>query len=238
MHLNCPSCRLPIVADDVNLVKTIAICKSCDNIFDFEEDLKGKELPGRYRREIVIPPGIEVLHLMNELEIMVKWRQSSKKFTLFFALFWNAIVFFVTMAMIVGGGLSSLGPLLFMSLFAFAGVYMLYASIGYLVNTTFITVDEKRLSIDHRPLKFLIQKDKHFAPEDIDQVYVRRYEVGKKNDQSVYAFEVAFKSKNGKSQSLVKELHSEEHARYIEQEIEFYLQIKDRPVKGEWDAGL
>lgn len=235
MHLNCPDCRYPIQADEVDLVKTIAKCKSCNNIFEFGEYLKGKELPGRFRKEIVIPPGIEVLHLMDELEIMVKWRQSSKKFTMFFALFWNAFIAFVSAIVVLSG---ELFPILFMIPFILVGIYLMYASIGYLVNTTFITVDENRLSLDHRPLKFLIQKDRHFHPDDIEQVFVRRYEVGKANDKPIYAFEVSLKLKNGKKQKLVKEMHSIEHARYIEQEIEYFLKIKDRPVSGEWDAGL
>ncbi|MFK7806696.1 MAG: hypothetical protein AB8F74_02745 [Saprospiraceae bacterium] len=242
MHLNCPSCRYPIVSDDVNLVKTIAKCKSCNNIFEFGENLKGKELPGRFRKEIVIPPGIEILQVIDELEIMVKWRESSKKFTLLFAMMWNGLTLPMTVALMLGAGNGSggegFGAVLFMMVFNLVGIYMLYASVGYLVNTTYITVDENRISIDHRPLKFLIQKDKHYDAQDVEQVYVRRYSVGSKNEKPVYAFEVAVKMKNGKTQSIVKELHSPNHARYIEQEIEYFLKIKDRPQLGEWDEGL
>jgi len=235
MQLNCPSCRFPIVADDVNLTKTIAKCKSCNDIFDFGNDLKGKELPGRYRKEIVIPPGVEVLHLMNELEIMIKWRKSANRFTFFFAIFWNI---FISFFILIGVGTGSFGMLLFMIPFVLAGAYLLYASVGYLVNNTFITVDDKRISIEHKPINFLIQKDKHFSPEEVDQLFVRRYEVGKTNDRPVYAFAVDLILKNGKTHKLVDGLHALDYARYIEQEIEHYLKIKDRSVSGEWDAGL
>ncbi len=235
MHLNCPSCRFPIVADDVNLTKTIAKCKSCNDIFDFGNDLKDKELPGRYRKEIVIPPGVEVLHLMNELEIMVKWRKSGSYFTFFFALFWNA---FLAFFLFVSAGMGAYSMFLFVIPFILVGVYLLYASVGYLVNTTFITVDDKRISLEHKPINFLIQKDRHFAPEEVDQLFVRRYVEGKTNDRPVHAFAVDLLLKNGKKHKLVDGLHALDYARYIEQEVEHYLKIKDRPVPGEWDVGL
>ncbi len=236
MHLDCPECRAPIFSDDVDLVKTIAKCKTCNNIFDFHNRLGGSgELPARYRKEIVIPPGIEVLHLMNELEIMIKWRKSVKTFTLFFALFWNAFIGIVSIIMLSVG---ELFPILFLIPFILVGIYLIYASLGYALNTSYITVDEDRISIEHKPINFLIQKDRHYAPEEVDQLFVRKYEVGKTNEQSVYAFAVDLILKNGKKHTLVKELHSVDYARYIEQEIEYYLKIKDRPVTGEYDIGL
>lgn len=236
MHLNCPDCRAPIFSDDVDLVKTIAKCKSCNNIFEFSEKFGNTdELPGRYRKELVIPPGIEVLHLMSELEIIIKWRKSAKTFILFFAFFWNAFMaVFISIAAFAGSGIMLIASIPFV----LVGIYLLYASVGYLINTSYITVDEDRLSVVHKPINFLIQKDHHYAPEDIKQLYVDKYKVGKKNEQNVYAYRVELVLKNGKQKTLVKELHSVEYARYIEQEIEFYLKIKDRPVEGEYDVGL
>ncbi len=232
MHLSCPDCRAPIYADNVDLVKTIAKCTSCHNIFEFEEEFNSKkELPGRYRKEVTIPPGIEVLHLMNELEIMIQWRKSAKNFTLSFALFWNTFVGLAITALLLSG---EFAILLFFIPFILAGVYLLYASIGHLVNTSFITVDDKRLSVEHKPINFLIQKDKHFAPHEIKQAYVRKYSIGSTNGNPVYAYAVDLLLKNGKKVPLVKELHALEYAQYIEQEIEHYLKIKDRPVDGEY----
>lgn len=236
MHLDCPECRAPIFSDDINIVKTIAKCKSCNNIFDFNDKIgSSNQLPGRYRKEIIIPPGIEVLHLMSELEIMIKWRRSAKNFTLFFALFWNIIISIFLLAFFVVGDLLFL---LFLTPFILVGIYLIYASIGYLLNTTYITVDEQRISLEHKPINYLIQKDQHFTSGQVEQLFVRKYTVGTSNGNPIYAFAVDMKLKSGKQQTLVKELHSVEYARYIEQEIEYYLKIKDRPVSGEYDLGL
>jgi hypothetical protein len=236
MRLNCPECNTPIFADDINLVKTIAKCKSCNNLFDFNNIFADpKTFPTRYRKEIVIPPGIEVLHLMSELEIMIKWRRSAKTFTLFFALFWNVFIGVMSIFMLA---LGEIFPILFLIPFLLVGVYLIYASLGYALNTSYITVDDQRLSVTHKPINFLIQKDKHFSPTEIEQLFVRKYEVGKTNGQPVYAYAVDLILKSGKKHTLVKELHSVEYARYIEQEIEYYLKIKDRPADGEYDLGL
>ncbi len=235
MHLNCPDCRFPIPYDDVNLTKTIAKCKSCNNIFEFNIDTDDKELPARFRKEIVIPPGIEVLHLMEELEIMINWRKSANRFTFFFSLMWNAFITFMAAIMVIAGQMAGL---LFMIPFILVGVYLIYSSIGYMVNTSFITVDENRISIEHKPLSFLIQRDRHFVPEDVQQLFVRKYEVGRTNNQPVFAYAVDINLKNQKSYNLVKGLHSVKYARYIEQEVEYFLKIKDRPVDGEYDRGL
>ena len=160
MRLNCPECNTPIFADDINLVKTIAKCKSCNNLFDFNNIFADpKTFPTRYRKEIVIPPGIEVLHLMSELEIMIKWRRSAKTFTLFFALFWNVFIGAMSIFMLA---LGEIFPILFLIPFLLVGVYLIYASLGYALNTSYITVDDQRLSVTHKPINFLIQKDKLF----------------------------------------------------------------------------
>lgn len=235
MSLNCPDCRFPIPSEDVNIVKTIAKCKSCNNIFDFNQDIGGEELPGRYRKEIVIPPGIEVLHLMNELEIMINWRKSAKHFSFVFTIIWNVFIFIFTSVMVASGATEIL---LFMIPFILVGAYLIYLSVGHFVNTTYITVDDKRLSIDHRPIKFLSQKDQNYSPDEIEQLYVRKYSPGSQNDQPVWAYAVDMILKNGKRITLAKELHAVSYARYIEQEIEYFLKIKDRPVKGEYEEGL
>lgn len=233
MALNCPDCQFPIPYEDINIVKTIAKCKSCNNIFEFTKEREERgEFPSVLRSEpLVIPPGIEVLKLMNELEIMVKWRDSGSFFTIIFAFFWNVFISVFVIALVMSG---QYDMFLFLIPFIAVGIYLIYAGIGYLINTTYITVDDERLAVEHKPINFLIQKDKYFLPEDIQQLYVKRYEVGKANEKPVYAFSVELMQKNRREVNLIKGLHSVEYARYIEREIETYLKIKDRSIDGEW----
>lgn len=246
MHLNCPECNTPIPSDGVNIVKTIAICKSCDNIFAFEEELTTAGLPAvieqpkRMKEEIYhIPPGIEVLKIESMLEIMVNWRRSGKFFLLFFAIMWNTFIGFFIVTAFATGGIGSAGIFLalFMIPFIAVGAHLLYQSIGQIFNTTFVTVTNRNVSIEHKPFNFLIQKDQHFAREDVEQLYVKRYSIGSTNGNPVYAYNVIMMMKNKKPYVLIKGLRSLESARFIEQEIENYMNIEDKIVRGEWQAG-
>ncbi len=233
MHLNCPECEFPIHYNDINITKTIAKCKECNNLFTFTEELANTEVPMIYpREEIMIPNGIEMLKLMGELEISISWRKSAKHYTLLFALIWNVFIGFFFMMMLFSGGI---GSIIFLAPFLFVGAYLLYASVGQLINTTYITVDEERISVEHKPINFLVQRDQHFLAEDIKQLFVRRYKTGESNGNPVYAFSVNIKLRNGRTFPLVKELHSANYGKYIEQEIEKFLKIKNVPVQGEWE---
>lgn len=248
MHLNCPECSTPIPSDGVNIVKTIAVCKSCDNIFAFEEKLLTTaglpaviETPRRMKEEIYhIPPGIEVLKIESMLEIMVNWRRSGKFFLLFFAIIWNAFIgFFILTAFTAGGlGIERLFLALFMIPFIGVGAHLLYQSIGQIFNTTFLTVTNRNISIEHKPFNFLIQKDQYFARENVEQLYVKRYSIGSTNGNPVYAYNVVMVLNNKKSHVLIKGLRSLESARFVEQEIENYMNIEDRIMHGEWEGDI
>ncbi|MEM1121245.1 MAG: hypothetical protein AAGJ18_12410 [Bacteroidota bacterium] len=235
MRLHCPECRQKIYADDINIVQTIAKCKSCNNIFEFTEQLANAGLPVPHRRKpeiFNIPPGIDVLKLMNELEIKVTWRRAAKYFSPFIALFWNLFVFFHFMVVYAFSGLSPM--FIFYLPFFLIGFFLIYQSIGLLINKTYITVDAQRILVEHKPITFLLAKDQYYPSKDIAQVFVRRHEVGKKNGHPVHAWAVDIKTKSGETICLLKELHALEYAQFIEQEIEQHLVIKDEPVEGEW----
>jgi len=247
MHLNCPECHTPVPSDGVNIVKTIALCKSCDNIFAFEEELTTAGLPAviespkRMKEEIYhIPPGIEVLKIESMLEIMINWRRSGKFFLLFFAIMWNTFIGFFILTAFTAGGIGSAGIFLalFMIPFIAVGAHLLYQSIGQIFNTTFVTVTNHNVSIEHKPFSFLIQKDKHFAREDIEQLFVKRYSIGSTNGNPVYAYNVVMTLKNKKSHTLIKGLRALESARFIEQEIENYMNIEDKIIRGEWQDDI
>ena len=219
MHLNCPECNTPVTADGVNIVKTIAVCKSCDNIFAFDDhdeltrpgDLavipelqnpgRDPNLPPRLKEEIYhIPPGIEVLKIESMLEIMINWRRSGKYFLLFFAIMWNLMLgFMLIMVFSSGAGAEGLFLMLFMLPFIAVGGFLLYSGLGQIFNTTYLTVTNRHLSIEHKPLNLLTKRDKFLNIEDITQLYVKRYTMGTSNGQPIYAYTVMMKLKNGKS---------------------------------------
>ncbi len=232
MHLNCPHCTNEIQADGINLTKVIAKCQHCNNIFDFTAQLEKAQPPVPYRREIPIPPGITMTEWEDALELDINWRKEGKPFLLFFAIFWIVFVGVFTLAMV---GVGEWIPLLFMIPFWGAGAYLLYASIGHMVNTTNIFVDEKILAIEHRPINFLIQKDKYIDSKDIKQLFIKRKKSGETNGNPVYSFALELVLNNGDHVPLIKELKNASTGRFIEHQIEKHLKISNLKVEGEWE---
>lgn len=222
----------------------IAKCKSCHNVFDFQEQLAAAPLPvpvvtprstPAVQHAILPPPrGLEVIEWPDALELNVNWRQSGKTFLLVFALIWNIFMFFFTgMLFVAGGVVSLLLPALFLLLFHGIGLYMLYQSIGYVFNTTNVYLDERYLAVEHRPFDFLAQKNHYVDTAQVQQLYVERYSQGTQNNVPVYAFRIQLRLRNGNTLLLLDNVRSAAYARYVEALIERRLGITDRPMPGE-----
>ncbi|MEM7102663.1 MAG: hypothetical protein AAF502_05960 [Bacteroidota bacterium] len=202
-----------------------------DDFFMPPEDYSLIKVHAGKQEIYVIPPGIEVLRMFSQLEVSVDWRKAGKHWVFWFSFIWNAIMAFI---LLVTVGTGSGFVMLFLIPFFLAGMYMLYSSIGFLINKTYINVTGEKISVEHKPIKFLIQRDKHFASEEVKQLYVKKYEIGSQNDQPVYAYSLEMELKNKKTIPLIKQFHSADTARYVEQQIEHFLGIKDRETKEEY----
>jgi len=228
IHLDCPECNTPVKAQNINLDKTTAKCDHCDSIFNFENEMP----PYRAKPEVFLPKGIEVLKLRSELEIQYKWRKTvNSGFMTLFTIIWNAMILPFAIGAILSGQIM---VLLFMSVHLIAGISLMYNLFSNLLNTTYVSVDENQLSIEHRPLRQPFGGDTYVPVEEIDQVYINRYVSSRTNGVPNYAFGVTVIEKSGKKNQVLKGLKHPDQARYIEQEIEFFLGIDDRKVRGEW----
>ena len=228
MRLQCPSCKADIASEDININRLIAKCSQCNTVFEFEKTVR--EAP-RQRPEIVMPPGIEAYHLLSELNLEIKWRQSFSSFLAFFTIFWNGIVFIFVAAAIITG---TYGMLLGVSIHLLVGLGLLYYMLTVMVNTTFITASNYRLLIEHRPLKLPFYKNRDIPVTEIDQLHVERYVASTTNGKPNHAFGLYLLKKNGEKVRLLKGLRNPDQARYVEQEIERFLDIPDRKVADEF----
>lgn len=232
IQLACPNCGASTYADDVNIARLVAKCRECHTIFSFDENLPSAT--PRQRAEVPLPPGLEVSSYLSELEIQINWRKTTNAgFYVFFTAFWNAVVIpFVIIAIATGEWII----LLFISLHLLVGLSFLYYTLCLLFNITFIRVNRREITIEHRPLKVPFYPDRRESVHDIDQLYIDKYVESTTNNQPNFAYAVRamLKSSPDKRIRLVKGLKNFEQARYIEQEIERFLDIKDQPVEGEW----
>ncbi len=229
MELKCPNCDEVVNSGHLNMEKLIGKCNHCNNVFSFDDS---RNFPLRNKPEIFQPEGIEVLRMRSELVIDYKWRNSNpvSGFMLFFTIIWNLFLIPFIAAIWASG---TLFPLLFMAGHIGFGATMIYKFVSQFVNSTFITVDKYNLTIEHKPIKNPFNKDREIPVRQIDQVFVRKKVSHTENGVSKHHFVVEANLKNGETLELVKNLKSKEKAQYLEQEIEVFLDIKDRRVPGE-----
>lgn len=91
---------------------------------ELDNDIFAQDKPRRQRPEFFMPRGTEVLKVFDFLEIDMRpsaTEQTGKWPLLFFTILWNALVIGFMLLMIASG---ILPMLLFLSIFAFAGLLM------------------------------------------------------------------------------------------------------------------
>lgn len=231
-QLECPNCSEEIFSDDINIDKGIAKCHNCHHVFPFEEKLKKLSRGGR-RAEVFQPEGIEMFRLRSELNIDYKWRktQNSNYFMLFFTLVWNAMILPSAFAAVMSG---EIGALLAMSIHIGVGVWLLLGQMSKFINSTYITVDEHYLTIDHRPINNPWFKGQKIPVGEIEQVFVKRTRSGTTNGVPNFGYSViAIEKKRRREIPLIVGMRNSDKALFIEQEIEYFLGIEDKQVRGE-----
>ncbi len=230
IQLKCPKCSHEIIADDINIDKTIAKCKNCNNVFTFEEEVNS---PVRRRKEVFLPEEIEIDAYQDEMTIFYKWRKAKgiSPFFVFFGLVWNAMMIPFVIGAIMSG---SIVMLLGISLHLMVGIGFLIYIVTRLMNSTYITVDDYELSIEHRPFVIpFITKNQYFDVRDIEQLYSKKYVSHTTNGVPVHAYAVHAQLAGGKDLKIIGGFKQKNKALFIEQEIELFLGVKDKKVDGE-----
>jgi len=232
IDLVCEKCGSEIEGANININSSLAKCGNCNSVFSitddhfFKHDRKG-------RPEMIMPEGTDVLELNDSLDIRLNWLKSHPTGTLvfltFFAAFWNVIIFFIAGGALASGEFSTLLP---MSLHLLVGLGLIYYLASVYLNYTDVIINEEYIEIDHRPIKNPFIRSKRIESNDIDQLYVSKYVASTTNNNPNYAYILyAILKTNGRKVKLIKGMNKETQL-YLEQEIERYLRISDRPVSG------
>lgn len=231
LHVKCSDCGSDIPARDVNITDTIAKCNDCNNIFKFDKDI----FPDwdRKRPEMFIPEGMEVLKLQSELDIQFDWYNAQSKkgmgFKTFFTFMWNIML----LPFVIGAFSSGqYEMLLFSSIHIIVGLGFIANLVSTFINKTNISVTKRFIEIKQKPIPSFLKKNVKIPTEDIEQLYVTRYVSSTTNGVPNHANALYVITKDGQKIPLVKGMNQETQL-YLEQEIEMFLKIEDRPVRGE-----
>lgn len=247
VSVSCPKCAAPVPAEDVNIVRLVAKCRGCGNVFSFIEQVGAAPAAPRPAPAplavVAMPAGIDLQRTevpsptlgyrdaprqAGRLVITRRWFQPQAIFLIVFAVFWNGfLVNWYTIAFKSDGPLIMfLFPLLHVS----AGLWITYQGLTGLLNRTTITLADGILAVKHGPIP--ARGNRTLETSDVQQLYTEEI-VGSKGGKT-YNLMVVVKS--GPTVALAKGLTSPQQALYIEQVVEEHLGIPDAPVLGSYEG--
>ncbi len=228
MKLHCQHCNAVVPADNINMEKTLAVCPECDAIFRFGDSF-APEKPKR--RKLKTPDRFSIEAHPDLLRIVYRWFQPTVAVSVtIFVILWDGfLIFWYASAIGKGSWLMAL----FGSLHALVGIGFTYYVVALYRNRTEITVAGGRVSVRHLPLPWVgnTTLDAH----NIEQLYVKQ-NLRRSRRSASYSYEVRAVTHSGPEETLVRGLDEPRHAFYIEQQIENYLGIENRPVYGEFQG--
>ncbi|MBN1427015.1 MAG: hypothetical protein JXB07_01440 [Anaerolineae bacterium] len=227
MQVKCKHCGQDIPAEDINLERLMAKCRSCNAVFSIEDQVDGEAASGFTRQEVPKPKGFKVEDEMGTLKIIRPWFGLVTIPLTFFCLFWNGF-----MAFWFGTAITQRIWIMaaFGILHAIIGLVMAYTTIASYLNRTVVKVRFEGVEVKNGPLPSF--GNKRLETIAIKQLYTKEI-ISRGRSSYGYSYEVHAVTTDDRNEVVVGGLEDSAQALYIEQEIERALGIKDRPVRGE-----
>ncbi|MEM7260615.1 MAG: hypothetical protein AAF488_01400 [Planctomycetota bacterium] len=231
VELECRNCGGPLSASDFAEKLGVVRCPSCQAIYAVKQTAPAAAAtPARVKARVAMPEGFSVEDSGRELVITRKWFSGKYLFLLVFAIGWNAfMVVWHTMALSSGAWFMSLFGLIHTAV----GLGLIYSVAAGFLNHTEIRVGAGRLRVHHGPLPWSGGLD--WRADRLRQLFAKeRVRHGKNRSHTDYSLRAIDEKR--RMRTVLKGLPSIEHAVFLEQEIERFLEIGDTPVAGEAHA--
>jgi uncharacterized protein YbaR (Trm112 family) len=228
MKILCPSCRVPVAADDVNLASGLAKCRTCNNVFRITDVAPELAAPAARLRDPVGKPGSVVTSESPAgLTIEYRWFSAKYVFLAFFCLFWDGfLVFWYAMALGTGNVIMAVFPVIHVAV----GVALTYTTVAGFVNQTTVTLDRSRLRVKHHPLPF--GKPVDVETGGVKQLFCQEKVNSGRNGVS-YSYDLMVEMRDGSRRKLLSGIDTPQLPLYLEQHAEAWMGISDAPVPGE-----
>jgi hypothetical protein len=177
-----------------------------------------------------IPADMQVEESKNTLIIKYVWNKNAGYISFLFSLIWLGFIYFGFINQILSEDVPPF-VLLFMMPFVVVGFYLFYYGLANIFNTTTITIDFDNINIKHAPLFWVGNRDVY--KHDLKQIYVKQHTHKNRNHVS-YSYSVNAIDRENKEVKLVSGLQTPEQGKWIEQKMENFLKIQNKPVNGEY----
>lgn len=229
MQVHCAKCNAVILPENLDIVRSIAKCDACGEVFSCADQLSvltGDGGPAE-RQEVPMPKGVRLFRQPHGLRIVRRWFGPKFIFLIVFCALWDGF-------MLTWFGIAISQKQWTMAAFGtihgLVGVGLTYYLIAGLLNSTTITVLNGLLKIVHGPVR--VPGNREIKADALQQLYTKQVVHHSKNGVSI-GYELRAKTADGRDEKLLGSLDKQEQSLFIEQQIEEFLGITDRPIRGE-----
>jgi hypothetical protein len=225
MKIVCPSCRVPVAADGVDLATGLASCRGCGNVFRFDTAPELAAAPARARPRVEQPANVAVSEAGGELTIQYRWFSLKHVIMAFVCLLWDGfLVRWYSETLAAGDVIMSLIPVFHVAV----GLAITYSTLAGLVNTSTLRIDGQRLSVHHHPLPW--RGNTELAAHDVMQLYC---EPKRSRARGLYTYALGALLRDGRRTILLSGISSADLPLFLEERAERWMKIVDQPVAGE-----
>jgi hypothetical protein len=224
MKLVCPSCGIPIPAEDTNVDTGLAKCRGCNEVINIFQTL-GLPNPAAAapaEEPAPCPANVQVEDL-GPLSWTARWRWFTPAlfFQLIFCVVWDGFLVFWYSAAFAS---RQVCPAAFATGHLAVGVGFTYNVIAGFLNTTRVTLDPATLTIRHSPVYW--RGNRQIPSTSIRQLTCKRVPSQRKGAPD--NFELHVTTAAGESFRLLS-LPTLDHARFLRQQLERRLDIAPHP---------
>lgn len=232
LQLKCKNCGAPIQKEDIHLDLKLVVCSHCGAVFGPGAGELPQATPewSEPRRAVPLPKGVEMDTDITGLKITYRWFSPKTLGLLFFAVLWDGFLVFWYGIALSGGAPSQM--LLFGSLHVLVGLFITYQVLTGFLNATTIQADMGRLTIHHGPLPWPGNRD--LSADALDQLYVKQQISYSRRGGRTVTYQLFARLRDGREVKLISNISNPNQGLYIEQELERYLSIPDRPMPDEY----
>jgi hypothetical protein len=228
MIIKCQHCGKSIAAENINIQSAIAKCGGCGAVFGFADKVPGSASAGAMKRTVEMPRGYKLENAGADLVITRRWLSWKYLALLGFCVFWDGfLIVWYFIAFTKGGPLvMKLFPVIHVGV----GVFLTYTTLAGFLNSTKITVNTAEIGVSHYPLPW--PGNRVVQRTEIEQLFCEE-KLNRSRNGASYAYNLSAVLAGGRRLKLVAGLDTPENALFLEQKIEGFLGIADRPVAGE-----
>lgn len=229
MNISCPQCKKTVAAEDASIHTAMANCRSCGHVFGFADQVANSFGGVKSKTAVSMPKGFHVHYEGHKFVLSRKWFTPALFFLVFFCAFWDGfLIFWYAAAMKTNApAMAVFFPLIHVAV----GVGLTYATVAGFLNTTWVSIDPMQVEVKHGPLPW--PGNKIFLRADIKQFFCERKTMHTKNGGVKHSYSVRVIDQAGKKSKFISSLENLDQARFIEQELERQLGIKDIAIPEE-----